>query len=84
MTAPDRRCPVCNYKRRRAPWHVREAQRAYLLDRISWEMRLEVACNGHLGGDEERDFRRENPPPTFKPYLAAINARQRNLQEDAA
>lgn len=45
----------------------RQRVETYKWDRISWESRLEDTARGYKA--EEIDFRRDDPPPTFKDHL---------------
>lgn len=53
----------------KCPPHVRALAEEYWLARESYEAALEATCCGHLGGQEEREYRETHPGPLFKDLL---------------
>lgn len=64
-------------RKRKIPAHLVELHDAYMLTRHAWELQLEAACRGHLGGEEEAEFRATHPAPTWRAFLTQHNADRR-------
>lgn len=58
--------------RRRSAWH-RDLMDGYYAAREAWERQAEAVTHGYE--TEMREYRQENPPPTFREWLVG-NRRQ--------
>ena len=56
-------------RRKFTPPHVDVMVEAFTRDRHAWELAMEEATRGNLGGQEEADYRREHPAPALGDYM---------------
>lgn len=68
----------------KCPPHVRQVVQEYWPAKEAYDLALEAACRGHLGSQEEAEYRAAHPAPTFKQFLTEYYASRRSSFATAA